>query len=60
MIINQEECKLVPDFNAYHISESGRIYRTSSSKKRLQFKENDCRRDTSSHKYQSIIERKEP
>tara|TARA_B100001094_G_C18029019_1_gene719099 strand:+ start:270 stop:1052 length:783 start_codon:yes stop_codon:yes gene_type:complete len=41
MIINQEECKLVSDFNAYHISESGRIYRTSSSKKKLPFKKNE-------------------
>lgn len=35
MIINKEESKLIPGFNAYHISASGRIYRTSSPKKRI-------------------------
>lgn len=29
-IINEEKCKIIPDFNAYHVSESGRVYRTLS------------------------------
>lgn len=39
IIINNEECRVIPDFEKYHISESGRIYRTKpfnpTEKKRI-------------------------
>jgi len=31
LIIHQETCRNIPDFNAYHISESGRVYRTKQT-----------------------------
>ncbi len=34
IIINSEECHKVLDFERYHISKSGRIYRTETGKKR--------------------------
>lgn len=34
IIINNEECRVVPGFKKYHISESGRIYRTRPFNKR--------------------------
>ncbi len=34
IIINSEECREVINFERYHISESGRIYRTETGKKR--------------------------
>lgn len=34
IIINSEECREVKNFERYHISESGRIYRTETGKKR--------------------------
>lgn len=34
MLINKEECHKIINFERYHISESGRIYRTESEKKR--------------------------
>ncbi len=34
IIINSERCREVIDFERYHISESGRIYRTETGKKR--------------------------
>tara|TARA_B110000459_G_scaffold189875_1_gene224405 strand:+ start:1265 stop:2047 length:783 start_codon:yes stop_codon:yes gene_type:complete len=41
MIINQEESKLIPKFSSYHISESGRVYRTSSPKKKIKSKKKE-------------------
>ena len=41
MIINQEEAKLIPKFSSYHISESGRVYRTSSPKKKIKSEKNE-------------------
>tara|TARA_B100000809_G_scaffold31540_1_gene27455 strand:+ start:2740 stop:3531 length:792 start_codon:yes stop_codon:yes gene_type:complete len=32
--INSEECRIITGFERYHISESGRIYRTDTNKKR--------------------------
>jgi len=34
IIINDEECRQVMDYERYHISESGRVYRTETGKKR--------------------------
>ncbi len=34
LIINNEECRKLISFERYHISESGRIYRTETDKKR--------------------------
>ncbi len=34
LIINSEECRKIEDFERYHISESGRVYRTETGKKR--------------------------
>ncbi|VAW25848.1 hypothetical protein MNBD_BACTEROID06-1362 [hydrothermal vent metagenome] len=34
IIINNEECRQIVGFERYHISESGRIYRTKTGKKR--------------------------
>ncbi len=34
IIINGEECRRVKNFQRYHISESGRVYRTETGKKR--------------------------
>ena len=41
IIINQEEAKLIPRFSSYHISESGRVYKTSSPKRKIKPKENE-------------------
>ena len=32
IIIQQEECRNIPNFSTYHISESGRVYRTKRTK----------------------------
>lgn len=68
MIINQEESKLIPDFSAYHISESGRVYRTSSPKKRIKSQSNKNyiqenkihfkKNNTTSHGRVSLIDEK--
>ena len=34
LIINNEECRLIKGFERYHVSESGRVYRTESDKLR--------------------------
>jgi len=34
LIINGEKCRRIIGFERYHISESGRIYRTETGKKR--------------------------
>ncbi len=34
IIINSEKCRVIKGFERYHISESGRIYRTETGKKR--------------------------
>lgn len=34
LIINGEECRKIIDFERYHVSESGRVYRTETGKKR--------------------------
>ena len=34
LIINSEECRNIIGFEKYHVSESGRIYRTDTDKKR--------------------------